>query len=270
MVTKRRRSFFFLLILVHTAALAATPPVGQVPTKQILSSQERFILRHQTLQAIFAKQAGTIENASAFASKRLSNRLESVPKSKPRAFLQSLILPGWGQHYAGSKTMMKVFAATEVVLWGTFMGLNVWSDWLTDDFRTFAATHAAADIKGKPDSYFVDIGNFGDIVEYNQAQLRNRDVTTLYPETEEFFWRWDSVTNRREFRDMRVRSDRASNRAEFALAGIVLNHFLSAIHSTLAVHKFNKRLAAQKLGMKLDFDAISEDRVVRLSLSRHF
>ncbi|MCG8605841.1 hypothetical protein MJD09_12690 [bacterium] len=166
--------------------------------------------------------------------------------------------------------MMKIFAATEVVLWGTFLGFNVWSDWLKDDFRTFAATHAEANINGKPDSYFVDIGNFDDVFEYNQAQLRNRDVTTLYPETEEFFWRWDSITNRREFRDIRVRSDRASNRAEFALAGIFLNHFFSAIHSTLAVHKFNKRLAAQQLGMKLNFDTISEERVVRFTVSKLF
>ena len=115
-----------------------------------------------------------------------------------------------------------------------------------------------------------DIGNFADVFAYNQAQLRDRDVADLYEETDEFVWRWDNETNRREFESMRVRSDRAANRADFSLAAIFLNHLISAIHSTLAVHKFNKRLAGERLGMKLNFDLDSRYQALTVNLAKHF
>ncbi len=191
-------------------------------------------------------------------------------KSKGRAFLQSLILPGWGQHYARSHTMLKVFAASEVLLWGTFAGFNLWSNWLENDYRAFAVSHAGVDLEGKSGRYFVDIGNFNDIFEYNQDQLRNRDVSALYPETDEFFWRWDSEANRRRFEDLRIRSDRAANRAELTLAVIFVNHLVSALQATLAVHKYNQRLQKNDVGMDLEVDALAENLGVRLRLVKHF
>ncbi len=95
-------------------------------------------------------------------------------------------------------------------------------------------------------------------------------MTDLYEETDEFFWRWDSESNRREFESMRIRSDRAGNRADFSLAVIFLNHLISAIHSTLAVHKFNKRLAGEQLGMKLNFDLDSRYQVLTVNLVKRF
>ena len=166
--------------------------------------------------------------------------------------------------------MFKFFAATEVLFLGTFVGFNVWSNWLEDDFRTFSVTHAEVNLEGKPDRYFVDIGNFTDVFAYNQAQLRDRDVTDLYEETDEFAWRWDSETNRRDFESIRIRSDRAANRADFSFAALFLNHLISAIHSTLAVHKFNKRLAGEQLGIKLNFDLDSRYQALTLNLAKHF
>lgn len=191
-------------------------------------------------------------------------------KSKGRAFLQSLILPGWGQYYARSHTMFKIFAASEAALWGVFTGFTLRSNWLENDYRNFAATHAGINPEGKPADYFVDIGNFVDIFEYNQAQLRNRDVAALYPETDEFFWRWDSDANRRRFENLRVSSDRASNRADLTLALIFVNHLFSAVQATMAVHNFNKRLAEKDVGMNIQFEGLSEDRRVQLIFVKRF
>lgn len=192
-----------------------------------------------------------------------------VEKSRGGAFLRSLVLPGWGQFYAKSETMGKAFIVSEVLLWGAFAGFNLWSDWLEDDFRAFAANHAGVDPSGKEARYFVDIGNFDDIFDYNQFQLRNRAVEEMYPETEDFIWAWDSAENRRAFRDFRVRSDRADNRAKFTLAAVVVNHVVSAVHATLAVYKYNKRLK-EELGLDLDVEAFSRHGTIEVQLTKRF
>jgi hypothetical protein len=261
---------FFIVPRVHD--LTASTPSSNITARKILSesSLTKFQFKHQTLNAAFEKTQPREPFYNVSTNSETLFLQEVKKKSKGRAFLQSLIIPGWGQHYAESKTMFKAFLASEVLLWGTFFGFTTWSNWLEDDSRTFAVTHAGINLQGKPKRYFVDIGNFNDIFEFNQAQLQDRDVSDLYPETDEFFWRWDSEENRLKFEDMRIRSDRASNRADLTLAAIFLNHLISAIHANLAVHKFNKRLAKQGLGFRIGFDGYSANRRFKVELVKSF
>ncbi len=232
-------------------------------------AQSRFELKRQALKNVPTTSHRSLAGNNLNYLVQTQSDVQS--KSRSRAFLQSLILPGWGQRYAGSRTMMKVFIVSEVLTWGSFFGFRTWSNWIEDDFQTFARSHAGANPDGKPDRFFVDIGNFNSLEEYNQAQLRDRDVADLYPtDTNEFFWRWDSDANRREFEDMRIRSDQADNRANFALAAVFVNHIVSAIHSTLAVYQFNKRLQAKGIGYDLQFDSHDGRRLVKLTVAKRF
>ncbi len=260
--------FLFLLTLVlsSTAHSLASSPVTNAMTAlkpPLAHFQKRQILLHFTAQTS-ESIANSVGRFGTIPSSQISGY-----KSKGRAFLQSLILPGWGQYYARSHTMLKVFVASEVVLWGTYAGFTAWSNWLEDDYRTFAVTHAGVDLDGKSAGYFVDIGNFIDIAEYNQAQLRDRDLSALYPESEEFFWRWDSEANRRRFEDLRIRSDRASNRADLTVAMILVNHLVSAIQATLAVHHYNQRQASKDIGFNIEVDGYAENRRVTLTLFKN-
>ena len=194
-----------------------------------------------------------------------------VKRSRGRAFLQSLILPGWGQYYAGSRTMTQVFMVSEAFVWSSYIGLSTWSNWLENDYRTFASNHAGVSPKGKNANYFIDIGNFDDIFAYNQAQLRDRDLNDFYTDTENFFWRWDLAANREKYDDIRIRSDRAKNRAEFALAGIFLNHLVSAIHSTLAVYRHNKHSESKKeIGIRMNLNYENHNPGITVQLAKHF
>lgn len=232
-------------------------------------SQSRFARKQNLLNGVLERlEKGLSDEKLEYTVPSPIFTARNGLKSKGRAFLQSLVLPGWGQYYAESRTMMKVFVASEAALWASFLGFSVWSNWLEDDYRTFAVTHAGIRLDNKSDKYFVDIGNFDDILEHNQAQLRDRDVRGLYPETPEFFWRWDSGENRLKFEDMRVRSDRAANRAELSLAVVFLNHLVSAIHSTFSVHKFNKRLKQNEIGFRIHLDV--EPSYLELTLIRAF
>lgn len=263
------RLLLLAVVLFHAVKLSAGVPAGNALQDEtpLRPSFSRFEQRQEALNH-------ALQSTSAFAQATNWTMLEDnsgvKKKSRGRAFLQSLILPGWGQHYAESKNMMRAFVASEALLWASYIGLTTWSNWLEDDFRTFSATHAGVQTTDKPKRYFVDIGNFDNIFDFNQAQLRGRDVTNLYPETEEFFWQWDSEEHRREFEDTRVRSDRADDRSKLVLAGIFVNHLASAIHSTLAVFRFNKRLEENKIGMRIYFDSAADDRRISLNLSKGF
>lgn len=265
-MTKHLLFSIFLFLWIPVYPLTASTPSSSGQDQRLQPSLSKFQFRYQTLEAVLGKSPATNYELTFLNSKPQSFN----EKSKSRAFLQSLIIPGWGQYYAESKTMAKVFFVSEILLWGSYVGFTVWGNWLEDDYRTFAATHAGINPDGKPKRYFVDIGNFNDIFDFNQAQLRDRDVSDLYEETNEFFWRWDNVGNRRKFEDMRIRSDRAENRAEFTLATIFVNHLISAIHSTLAVHKFNKRLSEKGFGFRIELEGYSENRHFRFKVAKSF
>jgi len=190
-------------------------------------------------------------------------------KSRRRAFFQSLLLPGWGQHYTESKTMMRAFIASEAVLWASFIGFTAWSNWLESDFRSFASDHAGVDTKNKPSDYFVDIGIYGSIDQFNQDRLRNRDVAGLYTDRPAFFWQWDSEENRLKYANLRVRSSRANNRADLTLGAIFANHVISAIHSTLAAFKFNKKLEKSHFGLNIDLNQDSQYYRMAIRLSKY-
>ncbi len=259
-----------LLFLIILNSTLLSNPSGEKSrrTEKLAPSFEQFTYKQQLLNSISPEVPQGLKRG--LSTNGLSTNLNRAPKNKGRAFLKSLLLPGWGQHYAESGKMMKVFIASEVLLWGSFVGLRSWGNWLEDDYRNFSVQHAGVNLEDKPDLYFVDISNFDDIFEYNQAQLRNRDVSAVYSDTESFFWKWDSEQNRRKFDDMRIRSDRARNRADLTLAFIFTNHLISAIHSTLAVFKFNKRLEEQNLGLKLDYNNYSENRFFKIRLVKTF
>jgi len=263
-MVKNTFALFFLVILSSTL-LSAPAEKKSYRIKNLAPSLEQFRFKQKMLNS--SSSADTNKERQGFASSWLLTENQGrTSKKKGRAFLQSLLLPGWGQHYAESRPIMKVFIASEILLWGSFIGLTTWGNWLENDYRNFSIEHAGVILEGKSDVDFVNISNFDDIFEYNQDQLRNRDVNAVYTDTESFFWKWDSEQNRRKFDDMRIRSDRARDRADLTLAFIFTNHVISAIHSTLAVFKFNKRLEKQNLGLKLDYDSYSDNRYFKVGL----
>jgi len=264
-----KNTFALLLWVVLSSSLIAETPAENYRTKALTPSLEQFKFIQKILNTLHPENAHALQRDFS-GSPVFTENQHGAQKKKGRALLQSLLLPGWGQHYAESRTMMKVFIASEVLLWGSFVGLTTWGNWLEDDYRSFSVEHAGVNLEEKSDLYFVNISNFDDIFAYNQDQLRNRDVNTVYTDTKSFFWKWDSEQNRRKFDDMRIRSDRARNRADLSLAFIFTNHVISAIHSTLAVFKFNKHLEKQNLGLKLDYNSYSDNRYFKVGLVKSF
>lgn len=174
-------------------------------------------------------------------------------KSKGKAFMLSLLLPGLGERYAGAHTKSQIFIGTEILLWTGFAGFTSYNHWRKQDYRAFAATHAGVDLKDKSGSYFIDLEVYNSIYDYNAAILRDRNLRDYYQDVEQYYWQWDSETNRKKFRDLRISADEAYNRSLFAIAAIVANHIISAIDAMWTVHKYNKNIETSDVGINIRF-----------------
>ena len=191
---------------------------------------------------IFSSNSFTAEGKVSKFSLENQTEIEYRQKSKGKAFLFSLLLPGAGEYYLGHKTLAKTFFITELVLWTGYFSFRAYSDWKRDDMYIFAATHADANIEDKQPQYFVDLGNYNDIYQYNDSKQRRGEFFKVYSE-EEYYWYWDSAENRNKFEQMRIYSDRAHNRSIFTVGGIIANHIISAIDAVWQSYIYNKRLS---------------------------
>jgi len=187
-------------------------------------------------------------------------------KKRGKAFIRSLIVPGAGERYVGKKTLGKAFLISEITLWLGYVAFRQYGKWIKDDAKTYAATHANAQINGKPSQFFVNIGIYNDIDQYNDAQLRMRQFDKVY-QSEDYFWSWDSEENRRSFERMRISGDRALNRSMFVLGGIFANHIISAIDAVWQTYRYNKKLKQKEqtqLMFKIQYKAYPEAITINL------
>jgi len=191
-------------------------------------------------------------------------------KSKAKAFFLSLVLPGAGELYGGSKTWARNFLVSEAFLWTTFAGFRTYGSWKEKDYRAFAATHAAVKLTGKDDGFFVNIGNYDSLEAYNQAKLRERNLRELYRDPDAYYWQWDSSANRRKYESIRLSSKRAFNRATILVGVVIANHLISAIDAVRVTHQYNRALQRSDLDVHFGWEGVGRDGRVWISLSTVF
>lgn len=63
------------------------------------------------------------------------------PKSTKRAFFYSLLVPGAGEYYAGSKIKPFVFVGVEALIWGSYLAYHNKGNDKRDEYRQYAQDH---------------------------------------------------------------------------------------------------------------------------------
>ncbi len=154
---------------------------------------------------------------------------KEVAKARATAFLKSLILPGWGQYGSGDKTSAAVFALTELGFLGGMYGFHSYAVVKRDDYEAYAAQYAGV-IGDHPHDFYVDVGNWDRVENYNEQRLKDREFDRLYTSSSDS-WDWDSYEHRVRMKKIRVQSDKAFNGVYYLAGGLVLNHLASAIHA---------------------------------------
>ena len=163
-------------------------------------------------------------------------------KSKWKALGLSLLVPGAGQYYSGNKGRTKIFGATEVLVWSGFLGIRTYGGWKKDDYKSWAAFHAGADVNGKSDGYFEKMTYYDNLDEYNQLELLYEGSRAeLFPSTPEFYWNWDSDESRSHYRDLRNQSKNAYRRSLLILGAAVINRILSGIDAYRTAGSYNRQ-----------------------------
>lgn len=171
----------------------------------------------------------------------LNSNISDTKKSVGLGIIYSLLLPGMGELYADAYDVGKYFTIADGVLWGTFIGMNAYSNWQKDNYQTYAASRAGVDNSNKDENYYARIGEYTSIENYNDLKALERNFNEMYDE-EKYFWKWNSIEERRTYRDMWTSSEQTSNDIRFVVGGLILNRVASAINAARLVTSFNKRL----------------------------
>ena len=150
-------------------------------------------------------------------------------ESKFDPVIKSLIIPGWGQKSLGKPKRARLFNYIESGILLALISSSTFSNIEKKNYKAFASRHAAISSSGKDHKYWVDIGNYNSIENYNDEHLRNREMDDLYPDDEKWSWDWDLDSNRKIFENKRIRSDQLELLATFSMGALVLNHIISSI-----------------------------------------
>ena len=204
-----------------------------------------------------------LEGASASGSGILPSRKKV---SQNGAMLRSLLIPGWGEHYLDYPKTARAFFWTDVTLWAAAISFEAYSLWKEDQFISFATTHAGAQMSGKSDGFYADIGNYSNTETYNEAKLRNRYYDALYNDPS-YYWAWDSDQNRMEYDHMRIQSRAAHNKIFFFIGMAALNRMISFIDSGKKARDVQKRNKSLQLGFQVQPETQGDSSGFRLLVS---
>ena len=163
-------------------------------------------------------------------------------KSVGLAAVYSLLLPGIGELYAEGFSSGKYFLIAEGALWLTYATFEIYGNSLRDDARAYAVAHAGVNPAGKNDQFYIDLGNFLNVSDYNDKKLRDREPEKVYDPNAGYAWQWDSDAARTTFREQRISSENMYNNRKFVAAAILINHVASAINAARASISHNNAL----------------------------
>ena len=158
--------------------------------------------------------------------------------------LQSLLLPGWGQHSMGESKRANEYFIREAALWLIFVGCKQTSTWYRSDYTAFAELHANVDMTGKNYLFAVNMGHYNSLDDYNDTKGRQRSVNDKYEEGKMFYWQWDNSTNRIKFDNMRIKSVTLDKYAKFSVGGLILHRMVS-FFDVIYLERINSRISIE-------------------------
>jgi hypothetical protein len=165
-------------------------------------------------------------------------------KSSGLAIVYSLLLPGMGELYADAYDSGVYFTVADGVLWGTYIGMNVYGNWQKDRYISYAQTNADITTENKDDDYYATISEYLSIDQYNDQKAFERNFDEMY-NTEQYFWKWNTSEERKVYRDMWVSSEQTLNDVRFVVWGLLLNRVISAINAVRLVSRYNNNLSQE-------------------------
>jgi hypothetical protein len=206
----------------------------------------------------------TVQKINANMSAANTNHKKSVG----RAFFYSLLIPGLGEAYSGHSGYAKFFLTVEATGWGIYLANHLTVASRMEDYKNYAVHHASVNRSGKTAQYWIDIGKYNTIYDYNEQKRRERDVAGIYVEDAQNFWRWDSYNNRLYYDWKRIQTRELERNQIFIIGGLMLNHLVSAINAIRLARAYNKQAAATSWNFQLSVNPYHQ--IARLNFYKTF
>ncbi len=162
-------------------------------------------------------------------------------KDRLKAFVLSLVIPGLGQYYVESPGYAKLFIGAELAIWGAYYYNTQMKRSSRQDYLSQAALHAGVNPKGFGTPYLNAVGAYNSSFEYNQRKLQSTPPYVLYTGNKK--WEWDAEADRLRFRNLRERELDYENNIKYCVAGIIFNHFVSALNASKLVQRKDKTIS---------------------------
>lgn len=173
---------------------------------------------------------------------RTYNGEVSGKKNAGLAIIYSLLLPGMGELYAGNYSSGKYFTAAEGLLWVSYIGMNTYAGWKKNDYKSLAVKNAGITASGKDETYYATIGDYESIDHFNNEKTLENNFSEMY-DAHKYYWKWNSVNDRKNYRDLWVKSEQAYNDVRFIVGAMIINRLVSAINAVRLVSKYNKSIS---------------------------
>lgn len=215
-------------------------------------------------QATEEKQPADLEGADVLGYK---------PKSPTRAFLKSLIIPGWGQWYNGNRWKPFVFLGLETLGWVNWSSLRGKGKDLRDQYQVYADEHWTYDgyQNGLESVFHIDIDTLPyKLIEGDRYfshhiypdENGNFDKNETYYENlgkyDQFAYGWDDfpevsspddtmnvkwvTPHRDDYLKQRNSSNREYSKASTVLILTIGNHLLSAFEAAWSARRYNRAI----------------------------
>ncbi|MGB2770415.1 MAG: hypothetical protein WBC88_11875 [Candidatus Zixiibacteriota bacterium] len=207
-------------------------------------------------------------------------------KSVKKAFLYSLIVPGSGEFYAGSKVKAAIFLGVDVGLWALYFNYHGKGKDKETEYQGFADLHWSEDdyILWLHDEYDIwsDRDKYKDPITGDSVYLSHHlpDTKTdqyyeMIGKYEQFSGGWDDFDttsgNRETYLVKRRDSNDLLNKAKYAAMFSLGNHILSAFDAALTVKRHNRRGEKfSQVEFKMRLVERNQELVPRLSATLRF
>ncbi|MFQ6031603.1 MAG: hypothetical protein ACE5K2_01670 [Candidatus Zixiibacteriota bacterium] len=172
-------------------------------------------------------------------------------KSVKRAFVYSLIIPGAGEFYAGSRIKAVLFFGLDVTFWALYFNYHGKGKDKEDEYIAYANKHWD---ETKYRTWWSELDST-DREKYSHTlpDEHNQQYYEMIGKYKQFAFAWkdfvDSSTHgselmtphRRRYLDLRAQSNDWLNKAKYSAMFSLANHILSAFDAAIAVKRYNRK-----------------------------
>ena len=224
-----------LLVLVTTPLVYSSDSPADISAAgiQLLSEPVREAFQTQLFADEWNNEPVT-KKTTAFGQKTLKEKTGFRGKSRTKAIILSLLVPGAGEYYIGQKRKARYFFVAEAINIIGFISYKVAADWKRDDMICYGATYAGASMDGKSDLFYDMMGYYTNNEHYNSEGRVGDPWRPYYPDNDEYHWQWQSTEEMATFKSLKDREGQLIQRSKFMLGLAVVNRIVSVIDVALS------------------------------------